>query len=625
MAFLPYPPATTADAIDVFEQDVSIAHEVVHGADTETVLTEGGEIPTIAKLIKDLSARVNNVIPVDVGNAIFDDVVTVINQDLTNTIAAATADKLNASQVQDIVDESLALAEDPDANDVRIEIVNSALSAISDYGTKAGLRRTDIALAGEKQTRAAAILQLNANNQAQLQRIDMVETNLNGTNQAVSQVSAQVNNPTTGLTATFDIAQQAKSTAEGVVNSTTLIQNQVNDPTTGLAATASLAQNAKITADDASSSASALTNTINNPTTGLVATSVLAQQAKTTADGNTQAISGIRTSVAGVDDQTQAQLVLSSTVSKAGAAFSRAFLGVTTTSGGVSRINGIVVDGATNTLEFRADTLRLTNTAGGNELYFDAGRGKWLFGGDLVAATFQTATSGYRAEMSGTGTIPFWYGTGTKDWTTALFGVDNAGNVKIQNAQIQGRLVTDSGTGYRTEVYDDGTYLLWIGTGDKNDTNGMFWLKKNGTGFIKGQFFQGEIIETKFGVVNASDILPTSVYASNHSSAGKAVEITATTSINYRSDVSGIYPAELRLQILRDGVVIKTQSFYTMPIEGLGSFVIHSASVSVTAIDTSTSVGARNYEAVISHVSGPTPASNLIIDGTIKTFENKLG
>lgn len=154
-------------------------------------------------------------------------------------------------------------------------------------------------------------------------------------------------------------------------------------------------------------------------------------------DENKSALAGLRTAVAGSDSQSQAELILESTVDKADEAFSRAFLGVTTTVGGVSRINGIVVDGSTNSLEFRADTIRWTDTGGNVQLYWDAPRSKVVFAGDMVAGTFQTATSGFRAEMSGSGSFPFWYGTGTKNLSNARFAVDGSGNVTMRNGNIQ--------------------------------------------------------------------------------------------------------------------------------------------------------------------------------------------
>lgn len=59
MSFLPYPPTTTSEAIAIFNQDVPILHEVVHGGDTEEVLTENGLIPSVSKTIKDINDRID--------------------------------------------------------------------------------------------------------------------------------------------------------------------------------------------------------------------------------------------------------------------------------------------------------------------------------------------------------------------------------------------------------------------------------------------------------------------------------------------------------------------------------------------------------------------------------------
>ena len=41
-------------AIERTETDSSLFHDVVHGTDTETVITENGEVPTVAKALKDI-------------------------------------------------------------------------------------------------------------------------------------------------------------------------------------------------------------------------------------------------------------------------------------------------------------------------------------------------------------------------------------------------------------------------------------------------------------------------------------------------------------------------------------------------------------------------------------------
>lgn len=45
-------------AVDQTETDSGIFHHVVHGKDTESVATENGKVPTVAKAIKDIQGRV---------------------------------------------------------------------------------------------------------------------------------------------------------------------------------------------------------------------------------------------------------------------------------------------------------------------------------------------------------------------------------------------------------------------------------------------------------------------------------------------------------------------------------------------------------------------------------------
>lgn len=45
-------------AVDRTEADSAVFHRIVHGPDTETVDTEGGGVPTVAKAVKDIQNRV---------------------------------------------------------------------------------------------------------------------------------------------------------------------------------------------------------------------------------------------------------------------------------------------------------------------------------------------------------------------------------------------------------------------------------------------------------------------------------------------------------------------------------------------------------------------------------------
>jgi len=575
---------------------------------------------------------------------------------LTSAVGANTASITNLQQTVVELDSAvatdiLALQASVGENAASIIIVNQAVADLDDAtassietltatigSNTSSITSLTTALATETSTRATQVSQLQADDTAIIGQINEVASDVSGNSTAISALQGTVNNPTTGVSATYTLANTAKTTADGAASVSSSVQGQVNNSTTGLAATYTLASTAKSTADGAASSATSVTNTVNNPATGLAATATIANGAQTTANGALTAVNGLKTSIAGPGNEANAQLILSTTFDPdAGFAFGRAFLGVTSTSGGVSRITGVVADGATNTLEFRADTLRLSDTAGTVQLYWDNSRNKWIYAGDIVAATFQTATSGYRAEMSGSGSFPFWYGTGTKNSGNGLFYVDQAGNVVMQNATsydssmvnaaIQGRLVTDNGSGVRTEIYDDGTYLIWIGSGTKNDTNGLFWIKRNGTGFIKGDFFSGQIIETKSGSSNTTtgQLLANAL---GHNSAGKPIQVTCSGSARGRTtggDYSGVIlyatGTVYRWGNIIGTVTVAAAGIYDAEQNRTEWFLNFPANVSETP-----GAGNQNYQYEGTFVfSGSVPNFTYIQrNASIRTFENKL-
>lgn len=492
----------------------------------------------------------------DIAATIFDDVVAEVNANLQQTVDQALGDIPTETEVQQLIDDSIALVNAADTEDPRVEVLQNILGVANEFEQRVQIRQVSFAIAQEGQLRAAAILELTAADQAIIYQIQQVTTDLQGNSDALSVVQGQVNNPANGLSATFSLAQQAK----------------------------------------------------------------------TSADGTALAITGLQSQVSDIDDNVaQAELILQATVNDVGELTGRAFLGVTTVTGGRAVINGIVVDGATKALEFRADTLRLTNTAGAVQLYWDSGRGKFVFNGDLVGANFQTAISGYRAEM-GTGPYPFWYGTGTKNIANALFTVDNAGNVTLRNASVQGKIVTSEGTGIRVDVGNDGTYLMWAGSGTKNDVNGIFWIKANGQGFVKGDFFSGQIIESQLGTVSNGSSIPATATAPSHSSAGKPVEVSASVSVYFRkTGNTASQISQLTLTVKRG-----TATLTTVPFVATGFFeaedgqTLYTGFMQTVVVDSSTSAGNRSYSATVAITGGVTPSSNVIVNLTVKTFENKL-
>ncbi len=89
MSFLPYPPANATEAIAVFQQDVQIAHDIIHGDNTQQVDTEGGIVPTFAKVIKTLTDEVEAATGVDVS----------LRSDLANSLSSVKVANVDAVKV----------------------------------------------------------------------------------------------------------------------------------------------------------------------------------------------------------------------------------------------------------------------------------------------------------------------------------------------------------------------------------------------------------------------------------------------------------------------------------------------------------------------------------------------
>lgn len=191
------------------------------------------------------------------------------------------------------------------------------------------------------------------------------------------------------------------------------------------------------------------------------ATVTRVDQAEADISGNASAISGLRTAVAGTDSQSQAELILSATVTNASTAIARAYLGVTSVVSGVARINGIIIDGATNRLEFRADNVLFTDTAGNPSIYFDTANGRFVFKGDILASNVIGSTLA-TAEGAGSRTVispayPFWSGSGS------IGGAGTVAQITSDGFVInKGGLTSVSGI-REVRVRYDGAVAIWFG------------------------------------------------------------------------------------------------------------------------------------------------------------------
>ena len=206
-----------------------------------------------------------------------------------------------------------------------------------------------------------------------------------------------------------------------------------------------------------------------------------------------------------------------------------------------------------------------------------------------------------------------------------------AGNRFIAGTEISapiitgGRISTDSGAATRVELEDDGTYMQWIGTGTKTDGNALFYVKKDGTGFIKGEFFQGQILRERFGSSSTNIVT-----ASGHISEGYPVRLTSTVSFRNVSTSSAPIsdePITLTYTFKRGSTTLQTGDLYPSRVvisnggeEGVPNRAIDSLSQTLVMEDTGTTSGVSyDYTLTISSVSGATYTL------TLATYENLVG
>ena len=232
-----------------------------------------------------LTASVNeNVSQITITNQAIADETSARTTQINQLTATVNTNESNSQAQFVTINQAVA-----DETTARTTAINQLSSTVND--NTATITTVSETLATETSTRASQVTSLIASDNAQLSLISTVQSDVSGNSTAINNVEGLVNNPTTGLSASFNLAQSANTTANGNSSSITAIQNTVNDPTNGLSATFTLAGGAQ-----------------------------------TTADGAASAIAGFNTSIAGSDNQSQAELLLSSAfVPELGTSFSEHF------------------------------------------------------------------------------------------------------------------------------------------------------------------------------------------------------------------------------------------------------------------------------------------------------------
>lgn len=239
-------------------------------------------------------------------------------------------------------------------------------------------------------------------------------------------------------------------------------------------------------------------------------------------------------------------------------------------------------------------------------------------------------------------TLPAWMGGGSNPYAGYRFwaGATNPAfaNFKVDSngiAEMVGAKFSTSASNERVEIQDDGTYLIWAGNGTKNDINGLFWIKSNGTGFIKGDFFQGEIIAT-VSATNSGLGSSLSATSGSYISAGKPVSInfSQTLTVTVQGDTHTSQDFTCRVTVKRGSTTIKTVTiqpnrFNYPPSSGgqpgdLDTEAVYDLSSFV--IDNITTTGSRTYTIESVSLTSPTSPYTYYRDHEISLYaqENKL-
>lgn len=101
---------------------------------------------------------------------------------------------------------------------------------------------------------------------------------------------------------------------------------------------------------------------------------------------------------------------------------------------------------------------------------------------------------------------------------------------KLESDLVLASTIKTSASGYRTEISNSGDFPIWYGTGTKNTSNGLFYVKTDGSVFFKGTIGSGSAIQL-FRITAASA-------TGSASGAAASGTVTATGSVTLENGVA---------------------------------------------------------------------------------------
>lgn len=336
----------------------------------------------------------------DVTGQILPDVIEAVEGELQTVVDGALVNYPTTSMVNGLIDDALETVGLQDNEDVRISIVEQINSIFDTNKRRSEIKTVNAALISETETRALQIntLQVKTDtNQASITSVNEALTN------EVTTRASQYSLLSANDTAIISRIDSVESTADGNYIAISALEGTVNNPTTGLTASYNLAQTAESKADGNTSSITVLQNTVNNPTTGLSAAFTLAGQAKSTADGNTSSIGTLTTSVAGAQGTASSALTLASNLDNSLDAYRASAQLKVDALGNVSFIQ-LDATPTVSQVKFKADQIFFLNNSNVPVVYWNTSLNKYVFVGEIQATSgiFTGNISGATGSFSGT-------------------------------------------------------------------------------------------------------------------------------------------------------------------------------------------------------------------------------
>ena len=400
-----------------------------------------------------------------------------VNAAGTGVTATATALDAVELTVNDATDGVSALATRAAALEATVDSPTTGVSANATAIDATELRLDTTETATTTNATDIAALELTVNNattgvSANATAIDATELRLDTTEAAttvnatdVAALELTVNDGTTGVSANATAIDATElrldiTEAATTVNATDVdaLEATVNAGGTGVAATASALDVVELLVNDATDGVTALAvrattleTTVDDPTTGLSSRVTVTEGYGTridTVDGeidNLEAEYFVRLDVNGnvsgfglVNSGTSNEFkiladkfTIIDPLVPAGASQGAPF----SVSQGVTSMQNVTIAGSLIVDDtITADKVQVTDLSAISANL-----------GTVTAGTLQTATSGYRVEISDTGDFPIWYGIGAKTAENGLFYVETDGSVTINavvNSQPGSSLLT---------------------------------------------------------------------------------------------------------------------------------------------------------------------------------------